>query len=446
MKSNKQSQGKGIIRATLATIGILSTIHLCSKIPPEELKRKMNESYEWFLDRGSKIVAPFSEKLDKTYDQIKKHFEKANQDFKNFINELLEKFFHDKKLFPEIKEPNEPLSKTYTLEDIANNSQESSLLKKYFIQTSDVEEFQKKYSIFLGDYFLDEVKWLYEEVKSYEKRLLGYEKGIDLRMRLLNQYYDHIFKKCVQYNIPLPAAIGIMLYETDGTIKSVNKQSNDKGIYQISLSTAWLMGMKVTNDVEERFHPEKSIDSALQYLRRLNNRLYRWDLTVLAYHLGENKVKRMISTHLKTFYKENINPENINAEIIKKYDIKLIDLIKDLTLQETYPEFKNSGKKYIIGCISWHEIIPRYLEKKYEKTIYSHYFLEKPTSWEELSKKYGIDSHILKEHNPHILNKQKVPAETYLKVPIEKVKVSLKEQIESSEKEYSEAIKNNYIY
>ena len=67
------------------------------------------------------------------------------------------------------------------------------------------------------------------------------------------------------------------------------------GLWQFMKSTARLMGLHVSNYVDERRHPKKSTKAAMKYLKQGYKSLGSWSLTAAGYNMGHGNVRK----HLK---------------------------------------------------------------------------------------------------------------------------------------------------
>lgn len=56
------------------------------------------------------------------------------------------------------------------------------------------------------------------------------------------------------------------------------------GLWQFMPDTARQYGLIVTDDVDERFHFEKSTDAAIKYLKKIHEDFSDWTLTAAAYN------------------------------------------------------------------------------------------------------------------------------------------------------------------
>jgi membrane-bound lytic murein transglycosylase D len=66
------------------------------------------------------------------------------------------------------------------------------------------------------------------------------------------------------------------------------------GLWQFIAETGQRYGLTVTKSVDERNHPDKATDAALEYLTDLHDRFGSWYLAAAAYNTGENRVGRLM--------------------------------------------------------------------------------------------------------------------------------------------------------
>jgi membrane-bound lytic murein transglycosylase D len=66
------------------------------------------------------------------------------------------------------------------------------------------------------------------------------------------------------------------------------------GLWQFIAETGRRYGLAVDEEVDERNHPEKATDAALDYLTELHDRFDSWYLAAAAYNTGENRVARIM--------------------------------------------------------------------------------------------------------------------------------------------------------
>ncbi len=149
------------------------------------------------------------------------------------------------------------------------------------------------------------------------------------------------------------------------------------GFWQIMKTTGREYGLEVNENVDERFHIEKSTAVACRYLKRAKENLGSWTLAAAAYNAGNYGVtKRLTAQKVKAYYDMFLGQET------GRYVFRILAL----------KEIMNNPRKYGFNFR--------------DKDLYSPiktYNVEVNTpikNLAEFSKKHGISYKILKLHNP----------------------------------------------
>jgi hypothetical protein len=124
--------------------------------------------------------------------------------------------------------------------------------------------------------------------KEYvKKNTWGLEK-IKKRSRSKLNIINSVFSK---YNIP-PELKYMAIVESNLNTDTVCNTTGATGIWQLMPITACELGLKITDEVDERLHVYKSSAAAAKYLKQLYTEFGDWLLVVAAYNSGPAKVTR----------------------------------------------------------------------------------------------------------------------------------------------------------
>lgn len=104
-----------------------------------------------------------------------------------------------------------------------------------------------------------------------------------------------------------------------------NRSSKEAvGLFQFIRDTAEMVGLKETYWIDERRHPEKAAEAAVQHLRSLYKTFQDWDLALAAYNAGAGRVKQAIKSQGKKDYWELALPPETEAYVPKFYAALII--------------------------------------------------------------------------------------------------------------------------
>lgn len=85
-------------------------------------------------------------------------------------------------------------------------------------------------------------------------------------------------------------------------LMNVVSPANAAGYWQILQSTGRELGLEVNNNVDERYHVEKSTRAAAKFLRSAYNRYNSWTSAAAAYNMGRAGFNRQISNQQQQSY------------------------------------------------------------------------------------------------------------------------------------------------
>lgn len=233
------------------------------------------------------------------------------------------------------------------------------------------------------------------------------------RELLVNTYWQSnsllLFKRANKYFPiiePILAAEGVpddfkYLAVIESGLTQAVSPARATGFWQILKGTGREYGLEVNDNVDERYHIEKSTRVACTYLKKAKERFGSWTAAAAAYNAGNAGVsRRMKSQNVNTYY------DLLLGEETGRYVFRIIALKEILSHPAQY------GFNYQKEDL--YEYIPTY-KVSVDSAV---------TDFVKFSERFGINYKILKLHNPwlrepHLNNKSRkqyfidIPKEGY---------------------------------
>lgn len=180
-------------------------------------------------------------------------------------------------------------------------------------------------------------------------------------------------------------------------LRNVSSPAGANGLWQFMEPIAEDLGLEVYDEVDERYHVEKSTQAACEYLNRLHERFGNWINAAAAYNVGPTK----FSKHLKDQSQDHFFDLNINEETMRY--VFRIAAIKTIVEKPEHFGFQISD------------------EEKYAP-LNNYYTLKIDTSISSIGKfaaEHGTTYRLLKIYNPWLRSHElTVKKNTYfIKIP-----------------------------
>ena len=236
-------------------------------------------------------------------------------------------------------------------------------------------------------------------LERFDKEILVntyYHSKAILILKKSNKYFPIIEKYLKKYNIPDDFKY---LAIAESAFENVTSPAGAKGFWQFMKKTGLAYDLEINDLVDERYHLEKSTESACKYLNKLYEQFGTWTLAAAAYNMGPSALEKQIK-------RQNVN---------NYYDLKL----------------NNETSRYIFRIIAYKIIDKNPLTYGFDLDDSSLY---KPVKTYEMEinktienianfgNEIGFNYKIIKYLNPWILkNKLEVNEKNYtIKLPLEK--------------------------
>jgi len=183
----------------------------------------------------------------------------------------------------------------------------------------------------------------------------------------------------------------------ESSLRHVSSPANAKGFWQFRKLAAKEFKLEVNDEVDERYHTEKSTQAACKYLKQLHKRFGSWTNAAAAYNVGPTNYRRTLKNQGQdSFYDLNLNSET------SRYVFRLMAIKEIMSNPSQFGFYLEDSKKYTP--------LDNYYEVVVDKTI---------NSWSAFAKDHGVSYRMLKVYNPWLRDtKLTVINNTYkIKIP-----------------------------
>jgi len=221
-----------------------------------------------------------------------------------------------------------------------------------------------------------------------------------LLIKRANKYFPIIEPILKQYNVPddfkYLAVIESGLTQAVSSARAV-------GFWQILKNTAKELGLEVNNNVDERYHIEKSTHAACKYLLKSKAKFGSWTLAAAAYNAGNNGIQNRLKEQKVSDYYDLLLGQETGRYVFR------IIAIKEILSNPKKFGF-NFNKKHL------YKLIPTY--KVEVDTVVN--------SFPNFAKRFGITYKELKNENPWLREQHLNNASGRMyEIKIPKVKVTI---------------------
>lgn len=167
----------------------------------------------------------------------------------------------------------------------------------------------------------------------------------------------------------------------ESSLRNAVSPAGARGLWQFMTGTAGDYGLEVNDEVDERYHLEKSTRAAAQYLRRLYERFGSWSLAAAAYNAGGGRINSYLNEQrAESYFDLNLGEET------GRYYFRLVALkyiMEDprafgffLDDEDYYPALDDYRTVEVSGSVD---------------------------NWGDFAKEHGTTYRLLKVYNPWLL-------------------------------------------
>ncbi|MBN1951056.1 MAG: lytic transglycosylase domain-containing protein [Bacteroidales bacterium] len=172
----------------------------------------------------------------------------------------------------------------------------------------------------------------YDVFESLERELIVntyYHSQTLLMLKRANRYFPVVEPILKEQGIPDDFKY---LMVAESNMSNVVSPSGATGFWQIMKPTAQEYKLEVTDEIDERYHLEKSTVAACMFLKESYKKYTSWTLAAASYNVGRNGVDRQIERQGESYYYDLLFNEETARYVFRILAIKAV---------MTYPEKYN---------------------------------------------------------------------------------------------------------
>ena len=163
----------------------------------------------------------------------------------------------------------------------------------------------------------------------------------------------------------------------ESNLQQVISPAKAVGFWQFLDGTGKEYGLKITSEIDERYHIEKSTRAACAYLKKMKQRYGNWTLAAASYNVGFRNIDRYVETQKEKSYYDLLLPEETGRYVFRAIVFKLV-----MTNPEAYGFMMK--KEDLFPPMEWTEV-------EVNKSI---------ASWADFAAEHHTNYKIFKYFNP----------------------------------------------
>jgi hypothetical protein len=214
-----------------------------------------------------------------------------------------------------------------------------------------------------------------------------------LSLKRSTRYFPTIERIFAEHGVPDDLKY---LAVAESNLANATSPAKAKGVWQFMKPAGKEYGLEINDEVDERYHLERSTQAAARYLKYLHNRFGNWVDAAAAYNVGPTAYNRIKNSQGGNYFDLNLNSETA------RYVFRLVAIKEIMSNPQDFGFYLEPNQYY-----------PP-LDNFYEVTVDSSI-----ESWNDFAAKHGISYRTLKIYNPWLReNKLTVISNTYqIRIP-----------------------------
>jgi hypothetical protein len=237
----------------------------------------------------------------------------------------------------------------------------------------------------------------FDAVERFDRELMVnsyWQSNTLLNLKRANRFFPTMERILAENGVPDDFKY---LAVAESNLMAVTSPAGARGFWQFMKLSGKEYGLEINDEVDERYHLEKSTQAACEYIKWLKSKFGTWFDAAAAYNVGPTRYKSLLASQDQDHYFDL----NLNSET-SRYVFRLMAIKEIMSNPSTYGFYLEEDDLY--------QPLTDYKEIEVTKSV---------SSWAEFAEEHGVSYRILKVYNPWLRDsKLTVLKNTYkVKVP-----------------------------
>ncbi|WP_235298048.1 lytic transglycosylase domain-containing protein [Portibacter marinus] len=218
----------------------------------------------------------------------------------------------------------------------------------------------------------------FDAVERFDRELMVnsyWQSNTLLNIKKSNRFFPVMEKILAENGIPDDFKY---LAVAESNLMNATSPAGARGFWQFRKLAAQEYGLEVNDEVDERYHLEKSTEAACKYIKWLKGKFGTWFDAAAAYNVGPTRYKSLLQSQDQDHYFDL----NLNSET-SRYVFRL------MAIKEIMANPANYG--FYLDPEDLYQPFDNYYTVQIDKSV---------ASWSDFAEEHGISYRILKVYNP----------------------------------------------
>ncbi|GLR18564.1 lytic transglycosylase domain-containing protein [Portibacter lacus] len=224
----------------------------------------------------------------------------------------------------------------------------------------------------------------FDAVERFDRELMVnsyWQSNTLLNIKRANRFFPTMERILAENGVPDDFKY---LAVAESNLMNAVSPSGARGFWQFMKLSGKEYGLEINDEVDERYHLEKSTQAACEYIKWLKSKFGTWFDAAAAYNVGPTRYKSLLASQDQEHYFDL----NLNSET-SRYVFRLMAIKEIMSNPSMYGFYLEPSDMY----------------KPFEN-VYQVEISKSVPSWSKFAEEHGISYRILKVYNPWLRDKK----------------------------------------